>query len=176
MTNRWDEVELSDGGCIQPPEDDNGTIRRKDKDGNTEEIRCIGEDNWHEWAELWELTESDFYEYVTGRSLLEALKEIDETSPERLEEPLFATYDNDDQDVIIIKALLTRKDTIDVSTKDSPIVLLEDDSQGSIDLLALLDETLNIIEQTCALTMLHEDYTRCKEIKQIVADVRKLHE
>jgi len=43
-------VELADGGTIEP-DSDRVTIRRKDKDGNTEEIRRVGEDDCQEWLE-----------------------------------------------------------------------------------------------------------------------------
>jgi hypothetical protein len=53
-------VELSDGGYIEYPDDADGTIRRRDKDGNCEEVRCIGEENWQEWADIFDKTEADF--------------------------------------------------------------------------------------------------------------------
>ena len=52
-------VELSDGGIIETPDDD-GVIRRRDKDGNTVEVRGIGglpdfsEAAYQEWHQMFE--------------------------------------------------------------------------------------------------------------------------
>ncbi len=46
-----DNIELSDGGCIEPP-DGRGTIRRRDKDGNCEEVREPEDSDYEEWESL----------------------------------------------------------------------------------------------------------------------------
>ena len=53
--------ELSDGGIIEAP-DSEGTIRRRDVHGNSEEIRHVADDNWQEWAELFGVTAQDYEE------------------------------------------------------------------------------------------------------------------
>jgi hypothetical protein len=52
-------IELSDGGCLEFPEDD-GTIRRRDVHGNCEEVRRPGDDGWQEWADMF----PDYKEYT----------------------------------------------------------------------------------------------------------------
>lgn len=44
-------LELDDGGAICFP-DNNGDIRRIDSNGNTEEVRGIGDPDWKEWRDL----------------------------------------------------------------------------------------------------------------------------
>lgn len=53
-------VLLSDNGYIEKPEEDTGIIRRYDVHGNCEEVRQIGDDDWQEWADLFDVTEEDF--------------------------------------------------------------------------------------------------------------------
>jgi len=53
------DIELSDGGVIEAPED-NGTIRRRDVHGNLMDVRSIGDEGWDEWAHLFDVTEENF--------------------------------------------------------------------------------------------------------------------
>ncbi len=47
-----DEIELDDGGCIERPDDDDGTMRRLDQHGNCEEVRRPADPNYAEWRRL----------------------------------------------------------------------------------------------------------------------------
>lgn len=53
------EIELSDGGVIEILDDD-GTIRRRDVHGNTEEVRDRDSPDWQEWADLFHVNKSMF--------------------------------------------------------------------------------------------------------------------
>lgn len=60
-----EDIELDDGGCIEPPEED-GTIRRRDKDGNCEEIRRPSNSNWQEWYDLFEAQDTEDEDELDG--------------------------------------------------------------------------------------------------------------
>jgi len=64
------EIELSDGGVIEEP-DDEFMIRRRDVHGNLEEVRTIGDSNHHEWMAL-------FPEAITRLHLCQALDILQE--------------------------------------------------------------------------------------------------
>lgn len=73
-----DDIELSDGGCIEYPEDD-GCIRRRDIHGNCEEVRNIDEEGWQEWATLFGKTAADF-QPVKADSSVRLIVNVDDLS------------------------------------------------------------------------------------------------
>ena len=52
--NDLSDIELSDGGVIEAP-DESGEIRRRDVNGNTMEVRRPFEEGWDAWAEWFEV-------------------------------------------------------------------------------------------------------------------------
>jgi hypothetical protein len=67
------DIELSDGGVIETPDRD-GTIRRRDVNGNCEEIRRPGDDDWEEWANLFDVVEVNFS--ATEVNIIDALAQL----------------------------------------------------------------------------------------------------
>mgnify|MGYP003977880605 CR=1 FL=1 len=116
---------------------------------------------------------------VTGRKLLEALKRIDETSPQKLDEPLFATYGNDENgnaDIIPIQALLPAYDDAvngipNADCSISQVVVLDDEGKESV--IDLMEEVIGMLEQCGVTYMMQEDYERFQEIKAKAKEIRE---
>lgn len=116
---------------------------------------------------------------ATGRDLLEALKEIEKTSPQRLDEPLLATYGNDENgnaDIIPIQALLNGDDLSvnGIPNGDcsiSQVIVLNDEGKESV--IDLMEEVIGMLEQCGVTYMMQEDYERFQEIKAKAKDIRQ---
>jgi hypothetical protein len=76
-TDKYDNegIELSDGGTICFPEND-GRIRRIDKDGNTMEVRYQSNNEGQEWYELFDTREALLIEVKRLRKRLNKIKNM----------------------------------------------------------------------------------------------------
>lgn len=124
---------------------------------------------------------------VTGRTVLEALKEIERTSPQKLDEPLYATYGNDENgnaDIIPIQALLNgNEESVNgiPTDSDSPVIVLDDEGNNNFQIICvnLPIFTLELLEELLNITvfvsdrLMPEEYDRFKEISKLTSELRQ---